>query len=200
MGAYATFDRGTHWTTLGTNLPPVPVYDLLFQESQGALVLGTHGRSIWVLDHIEPLAQLTQPSARPAALSVPRSARASTGGLLGPYWFGSGEFFAPNPAAGATITYYLPKHGGGIEISISDSPAKPIRTLHGPGAAGLNRVAWDLRRTPAVSGRRPQSPAWCLHRGGRRPGGVAAENYRESAAGSSTFRSPMRTASPAKHP
>ena len=59
MGAYATFDRGAHWVTLDTNLPPVPVYDLVFQERDQALVLGTHGRSIWVLDHIEPLAELT---------------------------------------------------------------------------------------------------------------------------------------------
>ena len=38
--------------------PPVPVYDLVFQESAHALVAGTHGRSIWVLDHIEPLAEM----------------------------------------------------------------------------------------------------------------------------------------------
>ena len=40
QGVYATFDRGAHWTTLDTNLPPVPVYDLAFQERSNALVLG----------------------------------------------------------------------------------------------------------------------------------------------------------------
>jgi len=59
QGVYATFDRGEHWTSLNTNFPPVPVYDLLFQQTSNALVLGTHGRGIWVLDHDEPLTQIT---------------------------------------------------------------------------------------------------------------------------------------------
>ena len=58
-GVYATFDRGAHWVTLDANMPPVPVYDLVFQEHSDALVLGTHGRGIWILDDAEPLAEIT---------------------------------------------------------------------------------------------------------------------------------------------
>jgi hypothetical protein len=43
-GVYATFDRGAHWVNLDANMPPVPVYDLLFQERSDALILGTHWR------------------------------------------------------------------------------------------------------------------------------------------------------------
>ena len=76
MGVYATFDRGGHWTSLNTNLPPVPVYDLLFQEGSNALVLGTHGRGIWVLDHDEPLTE-HDAGHRGPGISVPDSAGAS---------------------------------------------------------------------------------------------------------------------------
>lgn len=148
-GAYATFDRGAHWTTLGGNLPPAPVYDLVFQESQGALVLGTHGRSIWVLDHAEPLAQLTSEAAKGGYLfPIPPAHQQVT--YNGQFWFGAGEFFAPNPAAGATITYFEPKAGAVVEIVIADAAGQTLRTLHGPGQAGFNRLQWDLRRTPAT--------------------------------------------------
>jgi photosystem II stability/assembly factor-like uncharacterized protein len=157
-GAYATFDGGGHWTTLGTNLPPVPVYDLLFQESQGALVLGTHGRSIWVLDHIEPLAQLTSEVLNGSGYLFPTPPAHHQVVYNGQYWFGAGEFFAPNPTPGAAITYYLPKAAGGVEISISDASGKTIRTLHGAAQAGMNRVHWDLRRAPAATGEGPKVP------------------------------------------
>ena len=148
-GAYATFDRGAHWTTLGGNLPPAPVYDLVFQESQGALVLGTHGRSIWVLDHAEPLAQLTSEVTKGGYLfPIPPVHQQVT--YNGQFWFGAGEFFAPNPAAGATITYFEPKAGAVAEILIADEAGQTLRTLHGPGQAGFNRVQWDLRQTPAT--------------------------------------------------
>ncbi len=156
MGAYATFDRGSHWTTIGANLPTVPVYDLLFQESQGALVLGTHGRSIWVLDHIEPLAQLTRQVLSGGAYVFPVPPAHHQLIYSGQYWFGAGEYFTPNPQHGALITYYVPKQEGGTEVAISDASGDVIRTLHGPGQAGLNRIAWDLRRAPAASGIGPK--------------------------------------------
>src|SRR5258707_3023684 len=33
MGVYATLDRGANWISLNGNMAPVPVYDLVFQES-----------------------------------------------------------------------------------------------------------------------------------------------------------------------
>ena len=158
MGVYATFDRGAHWTTLDTNLPPVPVYDLLFQESQGALVLGTHGRGIWVLDHAEPLAQLTSQVTGANGYLFPIPAAHGRVVYNGQYWFGAGEYFASNPPSGAAITYYLPKSLANAEIAICDSAGNPVRTLRAGAELGLNRVYWDLRRTPAAGGAGPRVP------------------------------------------
>jgi len=48
-GAYVSFDDGARWQRLGGDLPVVPVHDLVVKDTD--LVLGTHGRSFWVLEH-----------------------------------------------------------------------------------------------------------------------------------------------------
>jgi len=151
MGLYATFDRGAHWTTLGSNLPTVPVYDVVFQERAGALIAGTHGRGIWVLDHVEALARITpEVMSGGAHLFPPAPARHNTI-FQGQFWFGAGEFFAPNPPDGAVLSYYLAQDDpGGVEIAIREPSGAAVRVLRGPARAGLNRACWDLRWAPAL--------------------------------------------------
>jgi photosystem II stability/assembly factor-like uncharacterized protein len=145
-GVFASFDRGAHWITLDTNLPPVPVYDLVYQERDNALVLGTHGRGIWILDHAEPLAQITPEMLRGPGFLFPVPPTHYRNIYNGQYWFGAGEFFAPNPPAGAVITYYLPAAVPEVRIEIADSAGKIVRTVRGPAEPGMNRTCWDLRR------------------------------------------------------
>ena len=53
-GAYLTTDAGTSFSMLHQELPRVPVHDLVIQERENDLVIGTHGRGIYVLD-LSPL-------------------------------------------------------------------------------------------------------------------------------------------------
>jgi len=53
QGVCVSVDDGATWWALQENLPPVPVYDLKIRANE--LVVGTHGRGLWVLDDIEPL-------------------------------------------------------------------------------------------------------------------------------------------------
>ena len=149
-GVYGSFDRGGNWITLNGNMPPVPVYDLLWHPRDGALVLGTHGRSIWILDHAEPLSQITPEILNGSGHLFPIPPAAPQLIYSGQYWFGAGEFFAPNPPAGAVLTYYLPTSVNTVEITVSDSTGKAIRTLRGPANAGINRTCWDLRMGPPM--------------------------------------------------
>ena len=48
-------DGGRHWTRAAGNLPRVPVDDIVFSARDNDLILGTHGRSIIILDDITPL-------------------------------------------------------------------------------------------------------------------------------------------------
>ncbi len=47
-GLYASFDLGKTFMTLDNNLPRVPVHDIVIQQRENELVIGTHGRSIYI--------------------------------------------------------------------------------------------------------------------------------------------------------
>jgi photosystem II stability/assembly factor-like uncharacterized protein len=153
-GVYASWDGGAHWTSLTTNFPPVPVYDLVWARGGRSLVLGTHGRGIWILDHTAPLLGLGAEAGTAAAhlFAIPATHRTT---IYRPQaWFGWGEFFAPNPPQGAVVTYYLPEAAkGGAKLAIEDASGRVIRTLDGPARAGLNTAVWDLHYRAAVPGR-----------------------------------------------
>ena len=54
LGVYVSLDAGESWHSLSTNLPTTPVHDLVVHPRESELVIGTHGRSAWVLD-VEPI-------------------------------------------------------------------------------------------------------------------------------------------------
>lgn len=47
-GLYASFDMGKTFMTMGSNLPRVPVHDIAIQQRENEILLGTHGRSIYI--------------------------------------------------------------------------------------------------------------------------------------------------------
>lgn len=165
-GAFVTFDGGGRWAKAGNSLPPVPVYDLVFQGNGDALVLGTHGRGIWILDQARALAELTpQVLEKGGLFSIAPVHHENL--YAGQAWYGAGEFFAPNPPVGAVLTYYLPRDASSVTVSISDESGKVIRTMPGPVSAGMNRTCWDLRQAPALS----RGPVASGCSGGGRGGG-----------------------------
>ncbi|MBT8396469.1 MAG: hypothetical protein KJN92_05870, partial [Gemmatimonadetes bacterium] len=54
LGVFVTGDGGSTWHSLSSRLPTTPVHDLDIHEGEGELVIGTHGRSAFVLD-LEPV-------------------------------------------------------------------------------------------------------------------------------------------------
>lgn len=55
-GVYISFDAGATWQSFQLNLPVVPVHDLIVKDND--LVIGTHGRSFWILDDLTAIHQL----------------------------------------------------------------------------------------------------------------------------------------------
>lgn len=49
-GVYVSLDRGEHWEVFSEGLPNVAFHDLVIQPEANDLVLGTHGRSIYIAD------------------------------------------------------------------------------------------------------------------------------------------------------
>ena len=50
LGVYTSLDRGATWYSLCNNLPTTPVHDIAVHPRENELVIGTHGRSVFVLD------------------------------------------------------------------------------------------------------------------------------------------------------
>lgn len=151
-GVYASWDRGQNWTALNTNLPPVPVYDIVYAAGGRALVLGTHGRGLWVLDDTAPLLSLGKAVAAGAPALFPIAAAHRRTTYSPQSWFGWGEFFAPNPPAGAVIAYWLPQAAKGkAAITVRDAAGQEVAHFEGSAGAGLNQAAWDLHRAPALA-------------------------------------------------
>jgi photosystem II stability/assembly factor-like uncharacterized protein len=116
-------DDGHSWMPIQLNLPTVPVHDLRVKD--GDLLLGTHGRSVWILDDLTPIRHWNPATADASGLLPPRPAtRWRYHRAVG------GEGMAPNPPTGAVFTYRLktkPKDRPRIEIL--DGDGKLIRTL-----------------------------------------------------------------------
>jgi len=146
-GLWVTVDRGAHWVRLnGTTLPAVPVDDLVIHPRERDLVVATHGRSLYILDDVTPIAQLTQETRNKAlAVFVPMPAKPRLYAGRN-YGGGAGIFRASNPLPGAAITYWL-RDGNpdGVKIAINDPAGNMVRELTGSGRPGLNRVVWDLQ-------------------------------------------------------
>ncbi len=152
IGPFISWNSGENWERFHLkNCPNVAVHDILVHPRENDLILGTHGRGIWILDDITPLQALTpEILAQPAFLFDIRPAiRFSV--RLSRTDIGNKEFRGDNPPYGALITYYLkasPKTESPVKVEILDSGGMVIRELSEiPHDIGINRTPWDLRRT-----------------------------------------------------
>jgi photosystem II stability/assembly factor-like uncharacterized protein len=160
-GAYVSIDKGKKWVRIKSNLPIVPVDDIAIHPRENDLIFGTHGRSIWVLDDITPLEQLTKDVL--AAQGYLYDIREAT--IFNPYnhkgSLGHKVFVGPNPPQGSIISYYLKEEvKEDVKIIIENKDGKKIREIKGPKEAGINRITWDLRYEPAAQPFRGEMSRW----------------------------------------
>lgn len=148
FGLYLSFDGGDSWMAYKNDFPTIAVRDIQIHPREMDLLVGTHGRGLWVLDDITPLQGLSpELLASDFSLFQPRDA------VLYSYkgnsmYSGPHAFQGPNPPEGAMITYYLrdePKKGDTVTLTIKDSAGQNIATLSAEKNKGLNRVIWPLR-------------------------------------------------------
>ena len=150
---YFTTTSGDSWTRIAGNLPPTRYDDMIVQPRTKDLVLGTHGRSIWILDDASPIAEWSAAvAAEPAHLFGVRQATIIN------YWAdvstaAHGIYAAENPVEGAVFSYHLSRAAKAVKFTVTNEKGRVIRELTGPIIAGaLHRVNWDLRYAPALGG------------------------------------------------
>jgi photosystem II stability/assembly factor-like uncharacterized protein len=171
-GVAFSLDGGKRWQALKLNLPPVAVNDLVVKNND--LVLGTNGRSVWILDDLTPLRDSSWRSSDNSAYLFP-TLPAVRWRYHTPIRM-KDRYAGKNPPAGAIIDYYLKaKPAGPITLEIRDARGNKVVTLSSvaepeemakddPDASGqppkkvvlttepgVNRVSWDLRYAGAVT-------------------------------------------------
>ena len=156
-GVWISFDAGKSWQDFRNNIPAVSVRDIRFQPQFDDLLIGTHGRSIYVMDDMRIIQQLQKAIAQGALVIAPRTAYEYTlhSDDEGTYTDYSGD----NPPYGA-VTYFYQKTPGKTApvVQILNASGKVIRTVQGSrttnsgkeiprvtNKVGINRYVWDFQ-------------------------------------------------------
>jgi photosystem II stability/assembly factor-like uncharacterized protein len=167
---YVSFDEGDHWQSLRLNMPATSIRDLVIKDDD--LVIGTHGRSFWILDDITPLRQLTnQLINQSTILYKPQTAHRVRWNMYTDTPVPQEEPAGENPPDGALINYYLKEKVNNVSLEILDQKGKTIRrytdkdTLYKIGDVniphywirprqilsaerGHHRFMWDMKYAP----------------------------------------------------
>ena len=168
---YVSFDDGENWQTLRLNMPATSIRDLVIKDDD--IVVGTHGRSFWILDDITPLRQLTpQYATAEAVLFKPQLATRVRWDMWTDTPLPQEEPAGQNPPDGAIINYFLKENTKNMVVlevfdkknqlvrrfTSDDKPYKipdnnvpsywirPQQILS--STAGAHRFVWDLHETP----------------------------------------------------
>jgi photosystem II stability/assembly factor-like uncharacterized protein len=168
---YASVNNGDSWFSIRQNLPPSSMRDLVIHGSD--IVLGTHGRSIWIMDGIGVLRELAEAEASSVYLFDPGSVVRVRHNMFADTPLPPEEPTGENPPDGAVLDYYLRAGAGSVTIDILDSSGNRIRsyssddlpeyadttamphptywrrpTVTLSNASGMHRWVWDLRYGP----------------------------------------------------
>ena len=166
-----SFDDGDHWQPLRLNMPATSIRDLVIKDDD--IVVGTHGRSFWILDDITPLRQLTAEVAKaPVTLFRPQLTYRVRWNMNPDTPLPQEEPAGQNPPDGAIIDYTLQEKATGLvtldllnasgervrrytsadepypmpAINVPDYWPRPQQILS--GEAGSHRFLWDLHYAP----------------------------------------------------
>ena len=168
---YVSFDDGENWQTLRINMPATSIRDLVIKDDD--IVVGTHGRSFWILDDITPLRQITTDLAQnEAVLYKPQDTYRVRWSTYSDTPITQEEPQGQNPPDGAIINYYLKeKVNSPVILEIFDVTGKSVRKFSSEdkpyeipdlniplywirpqqilsAEAGSHRFMWDLHYAP----------------------------------------------------
>jgi hypothetical protein len=170
------------------NLPTVRIDEITLHHRDNAMLLATHGRAIWVLDHLEPIQEYAAAQAATAEdrLFTPPPVtmyRRPSRDRNYEFW-GDQTFFGENPPQAALFSWHLKRKVGEVKLRVTDAAGREVRELSGQVLAnssqpGIQSACWDLRVQPVPA------PAGAPPGGGR--GGAQAQAGGESGRAANPF-------------
>lgn len=153
-GLYISSDGGSHWVTFKNGFPSVSTRDLVIQEPESALVVGTFGRAIWVLDDLQSLRAIAKGELAAPISALPMNEVVQVKGLFinppGNIWTGFHTTFEGENRVfqRAEIPVFISgsvTEGDSISVRIKDASGREIQQVIAKGLKpGLNYVHWKL--------------------------------------------------------
>ncbi len=135
-GAYVSFNQGQSWEPFNEGLPNVAVHDLVVQERDKDLVVGTHGRSIYIAD-ISLLQQINTAAMSNVMLADMPSMRVSR--RWGSTGFNKyGDIFEPS----LNINVFAPASGNAT-ITITSETGRALKSWSQDVTKGFNMIPYN---------------------------------------------------------
>ncbi len=135
-GVYVSLNAGASWMRWNKGMPNVAVYDLVIQERERQLVVGTHGRSIYIGD--VSLIQLLDESTLASSLQLFTEKKYKLPRGLGK----KNNSFFEKTAPQLEINYYS-KQNAPIQLKITDSNGNVLFEKLDTAIAGLNVLEYN---------------------------------------------------------
>ena len=150
FGLFVSVDGGEGWARFKGNMPKVAVHDMAIHPREHDLVVGTHGRGIYILDDITALRNLTTEVLESEVALLGSRPTVMQTAAAGFGFNGDAEYVAPNPPEAATITYYMKKRHlfGDLKAEVYDAEGNLITSIPGSKRKGMNRILWPMRLDP----------------------------------------------------
>jgi hypothetical protein len=165
FGIFISYNSGLYWMEInGSNLPTVAVHDIAVHPRENDLIIGTHGRGIWILDDIGFLSQLSDDilNSEFYLFKSRDTCQLITASRGEPYT--TRTFSGQNPAHGAYITYFIKSDlSGDLRIRIFNSTEENLIELPLSKKAGFNRTTWNLRFLPSSKEGKRTAPVGMLN-------------------------------------
>jgi photosystem II stability/assembly factor-like uncharacterized protein len=135
-GVYVTLDRGENWHPFAKNLPNVAFHDMVVQPEAKDLVLGTHGRSLYIGD-ISLLELLSKENMDEVVMNDIEAVQTSR------RWGRSYSKWDKPYEPSIDIQFYSPLSGRAM-ISVLSEDGKEINQLESEVTKGINLSTYDL--------------------------------------------------------
>ena len=174
FGIFYTINGGASWNPLQRNLPVVAVHDIVVHPRENDLVIGTHGRGIWIMDDVWMLQQATDDVLGSDAHLFDNGQATRWLNISPMGTGGSLAFQGQNPTKNAVIGFYVGAGAtGDVEIEINDVTGVHNRTFTFPAQPGIGVLEWNMRFDPTEEAMETFREAQAARggRGGRGGGG-----------------------------
>lgn len=135
-GAYVTFNRGQSWEPFVQGLPAVAVHDIVVQPEAKEIVLGTHGRSIYVAD-VSLLQQIGETNQNSLLLNEIKQIKYSN------RWGASFNNWDTPYEPTLEVQFYSPQTGNGV-VTITNQEGNVLQSFNQEAVKGINTIKYDL--------------------------------------------------------